>query len=39
VGEDFDEHLLGGMADEGGGHFLLRGTRRSVPRVHREGSG
>jgi Ca-activated chloride channel family protein len=21
VGEDFDEHLLGGMADEGGGHF------------------
>jgi Ca-activated chloride channel homolog len=21
VGHDFDEHLLGGMADEGGGHF------------------
>ncbi len=21
VGDDFDEHLLGGMADEGGGHF------------------
>src|SRR5688500_10980805 len=31
VGEDFDEHLLGRMADEGGGHFYYVQRDEQIP--------
>lgn len=31
VGEDFDEHLLGRMADEGGGHFYYVERDEQIP--------
>ena len=31
VGEDFDEHLLGGMADDGGGHFYYIERDEQIP--------
>ena len=33
VGEDFDEHLLGGMADEGGGHFYYVERAEQITRA------
>jgi Ca-activated chloride channel family protein len=33
VGEDFDEHLLGRMADEGGGHFYFVERDEQIPRA------
>jgi len=33
VGEDFDEHLLGRMADEGGGHFYYVQRDEQIPRA------
>jgi Ca-activated chloride channel family protein len=33
VGEDFDEHLLGRMADEGGGHFYYVERDDQIPRA------
>ena len=33
VGEDFDEHLLGRMADEGGGHFYYVERDEQIPRA------
>ena len=33
VGEDFDEHLLGRMADEGGGHFYYVEHDEQIPQA------
>ena len=33
VGEDFDEHLLGRMADDGGGHFYFVERDEQIPRA------
>jgi Ca-activated chloride channel family protein len=33
VGEDFDEHLLGAMSDEGGGHFYYVERDEQIPDV------
>jgi Ca-activated chloride channel homolog len=33
VGEDFNEHLLGPMADEGGGHFYLVEHGEQIPQM------